>query len=72
MATKTLRLYLPISAFEGLHELADKRGKVCHVKRTDLVALLLDHSVLLGAVTDHGVLLEDDFSNSAPVRTARK
>ena len=72
MTTKTLQLYLPLTTFEELHKLADKRGKFCHIKKADLVALLLDHSVLLGAVVDQGIRLKDDFPNSAPVREARK
>ena len=63
---------LSLKDFEELWELADKRAKICKVKRTVLQRLLMDHSKLLVQLADAGITLEDGYADSSHTRKARK
>lgn len=69
---KTLKISLPLSKFEDLHVAADGRGKFCRVEKTDLLALLMDHSKALAMLQDMNVPLEDSYADCSQVRKARQ
>jgi hypothetical protein len=71
MMTKPLKLHLPLSVFEDLHEAADGRGVFCKVSKKDLRALLMDHSVVLAKLADIHLETEEDYAVCDQVRQAR-
>lgn len=71
--TRTLKLYLPLETFESLHEAADGRGKFCKVSKSDLLALLMDHSRALAVLTRLQVPIEEpEYATCRQVREARE
>ncbi len=70
--TQPLKLHLPLTVFERLHEAADGRGKKTSVFKADLSALLMDHSRLLALASELGINVEGNYADSSHVRQARQ
>lgn len=70
--TQPLTLCLPLSTFEALHRMSDGRGKKVSVNKSDLRALLMDHSHVLAKLVDLQVETEENYEGCHEVRQARK
>lgn len=70
--TQSLTLYLPLKTFEKLHTAADGRGKKALVIKSDLRALLMDHSRALAKLADMQVETEENYAGCNAVRQARR
>ena len=68
--TKPLKLRLPLSDFDSLHEVSDGRGQFCRAKKSELKNLLMDHSRVLRVLNDMGVATDEDYGNYDQVRKA--
>ena len=53
--TKPLKLNLKIAVFDTMWKVAHGRGKSCTIAKKDLTALLMDHSLMHGALLDQRV-----------------
>lgn len=69
---KPVKLTLPLTAFDRLHEKVDGRGDYTRINKEALRRLLSDHSKLIATLQDVGVEIDDRYTDSSQVRKARQ
>jgi hypothetical protein len=67
-ALMTVELSLSLAKFDELWAATEGRGKQCTIKKADLLALLMDHSRVLGAID--GSISEPEYKNHRKVRAS--
>lgn len=58
--TRPLKLISPLSDFEHLWKLAERRAKKVQVSKDKLRAILMDHGRALGRLHDMGIFTEQE------------
>jgi hypothetical protein len=68
---RPVKLDLPLTAFERLHEKVDGRGEFTRINKEALRRLLSDHAKVIAALQDLGVPTDERYEDSSKVRKAR-
>ena len=59
---------MPLKTFDKLFAAADGRGEFCRIKKSDLTALLIDHSRAIAALGDQ---VQPDYEDCNHIRKAK-
>lgn len=68
---KPVKLTLPLTAFERLHEKVDGRGDFTRINKEALRRLLADHATVIAVLQDLGVETDEPYQDCRTVRKAR-